>query len=329
MDKHLAPYCILEILKQHSSEHKSLEQEQIRQYLLEEYDIDLERKAIGRNLDLLASNFPDTVVKGRRGSYYDHQNSKSYFDDAELRLLIDSILSSKYINVRQSKELIERLCALSGGQVKPYLARLHTVKNYSKTDNSALFYNIDIINEAISCDYQITFDYNRYGVDKKLHPIGRFVVSPYQLAYANGRYYLLAITEGSEDLRHFKVDLISAIEMTADHREPPLETVIGDEELPAYLDEHPYMLPGNALRVRMLVKSEQIGEVIDAFGMNLTVMNYAGNETDDTVCVSFKATEEEVFRWSLQHADCAEVLSPQSLRDRIRAVSDMLAERYR
>lgn len=329
MDKHLAPYCILEILKKHTSEHKSLEQEQIRLYLLEDYDIDLERKAIARNLELLASNFPELVVKGRRGSYYNHQKSKSYFDDAELRLLIDSILSSKYINVRQSKELIERLCALSGGQAKPCLSRLHTVGHYSKTNNSALFYNINIINEAISHDCQITFDYNRYGIDKKLHSVGRYTVSPYQLAFANGRYYLLALTEGSEDLQHFKVDLISAIELTADCRKLPAETVIGDEELPAYLDGHPYMMPGKTFRVRMLVKSDQIGEMFDVFGMNLSVMNYAGDQMSDAVCVSFKATEEAVFRWSLQHADYAEVLSPQSLRDRISAFSQMLAERYR
>ena len=45
---------------------------------------------------------------------------------------------------------------------------------------------------------QVSFTYNSYGTDKKLHPrrdsagnIREYIVNPYQIAAANGRYYLI------------------------------------------------------------------------------------------------------------------------------------------
>ena len=61
-----------------------------------------------------------------------------------------------------------------------------------------LFYTIEVLDEAISKGRQVSFTYNSYGTDKKLHPrrdsagnIREYIVNPYQIAAANGRYYLI------------------------------------------------------------------------------------------------------------------------------------------
>ena len=106
--KKLALLRILQILEQYSDYDNPLKQEDIAEYLDKDYGIVIERKAIGRNLSLLKEAGYD-IGSDRRGSYL----ASREFEDSELRMLIDGVLSSRYITAGHSKDLIERLCALS------------------------------------------------------------------------------------------------------------------------------------------------------------------------------------------------------------------------
>ena len=104
--KKLALLRILQILEEYSDFDHPLKQEEIARYLEKDYGIEIERKAIGRNLSLLKEAGYD-ISSDRRGSYLESRN----FEDSELRMLIDGVLASKYITAKHSKELIERLCS--------------------------------------------------------------------------------------------------------------------------------------------------------------------------------------------------------------------------
>ena len=162
--KKLALLRILQILEEYSDYDHPLKQEEICERLDKEYGIVIERKAIGRNLSLLKEAGYD-IESDRRGSYLAERS----FDDEELRMLIDGVLSSKYIMAKHSKDLIEKLCALSNRYFRSHVKNIWSVNEWSKTDNCALFYNIEIIDTAIEQGRQIAFSYNKYGADKKLH----------------------------------------------------------------------------------------------------------------------------------------------------------------
>ena len=98
----------------------------------------------------------------RAGCYIDYRE----FEDAELRMLIDGVLSSKHITAARSKDLIERICGLSNKYFKTSIKHIHSVNDWSKTDNNALFYNIESIYKAIEKQIQIRYDYNKYGIDR-------------------------------------------------------------------------------------------------------------------------------------------------------------------
>lgn len=66
-----------------------------------------------------------------------------------MRPLIDGIFFSKYIPYSQCKELIEKLESLSNIYFKSRVGRISTLPE-DKTDNKQLFYNIDILDKAIS-----------------------------------------------------------------------------------------------------------------------------------------------------------------------------------
>ena len=112
---------ILDILRRYSDADHRLSQKDIVGILKKEYDMDADRKAIKRNLMNLIDfgynlEFSESVRRNKNGeeeTIYTDWYLVRDFSDAELRLLIDSILFSKHIPYNQCKRLIEKIEGLS------------------------------------------------------------------------------------------------------------------------------------------------------------------------------------------------------------------------
>ena len=128
--KKLAILRILQILEKHSDYDHPLTQEEIASYLDKDYGIVIERKAISRNLSLLKEAGYE-IESTRAGCYLDCRE----FENSELKLLIDGVLSSKYITAKHSKELINKLCGLSNKYFRAHVKNIYSVNEWSKTDN--------------------------------------------------------------------------------------------------------------------------------------------------------------------------------------------------
>ena len=202
--KKLALIRIWQILKDYSDYDHPLTQEDIAVKLENEYGIVIERKAISRNISLLKEAGID-IVSRRAGSYLERRE----FEDSELHMLIDGVLSSKHITAKHSKDIIERLCSLSNKYFRPNVKHIHSVNDWYKTDNQALFYNIELIDTAIEEGKQIHYDYNKYGIDKKLHKSSHQYVSPYLMILHNQRYYLMAYSEYWGNMVFHRLDRIT------------------------------------------------------------------------------------------------------------------------
>ncbi|MDD7212607.1 MAG: hypothetical protein SPG94_00240 [Candidatus Enterosoma sp.] len=143
--KKLALIRILQILEQYTDSDHPLKHDEIVKKLENEYGITVERKAIGRNIALLQDVGYD-IETTKKGSYL---NSR-LFEDSELRLLSDSVLASQHITAKHSKELIEKIASLSNKYFKSHIKNVYSVNDWNKSENVALFYNIEIIDEAIT-----------------------------------------------------------------------------------------------------------------------------------------------------------------------------------
>lgn len=202
--KKLALIRIWQILKEYSDYDHPLTQDDIARHLESDYGIVIERKAISRNISLLKEAGAE-IESGRTGSYLERRD----FEDSELKLLIDGVLCSKYITAKQSKDLIDRLCGLSNKYFRSHVKNIHSVNDWYKTDNQALFYNIELIDTAIEEGKQIHYDYNKYGVDKKLHKSSHQYMSPYLMILHNQRYYLMAYSEYWGNMAFHRLDRIT------------------------------------------------------------------------------------------------------------------------
>ena len=307
--KKLALLRILQILEQYSDIDHPLKQEDIARYLDRDFGIVIERKAIGRNILLLKDAGYD-ILSDRRGCYLVSRE----FEDSELRLLIDGVLASKHITAKHSKELIEKLCSLSNKYFRSHVKNIWSVNEWSKTDNQALFYNIEIVDAAIEQGKQIAFCYNKYGADKKLHKTSDHRATPYQMILRNQRYYLIACNEKWKNLGHYRLDRITDIRLT-DEPATPLRSLPGHEsgiDYKEYATSLPYMFTDKPEGVEFLADPAIIDQIVDWFGDNARI-----EQSGDKLKVSVKVSPMAMEYWAMQYLNSVEILSPASLRERI------------
>lgn len=318
--KKLALLRILEIYQKYSDSEHILTYDDIARQLLQEYGIEIERKAIGRNVSMLREAGYD-IVLSRYGSYL----AERTFDDAELRLLIDGILSSKHISETHSRQLIEKLCALSNAYFRSHVKNIYSVGDWSKTENNTLFYNISIVDEAIENLKQIRFDYNKYWTDKKLHRSAMHTVSPYQLLLHNQRYYLMAYNEKWKHIAFYRMDRITNIGITSDPI-TPLRTIPGYENGIDYRKISgglPYMFSDNAEVITFYAKPEIVDQIIDWFGYDVEF-----KEEDEWILVTVYASPNAMEYWALQYLNYIEIITPAHLRERIQNDLKIALDKY-
>lgn len=318
--KKLALIRILQILQNYSDARHPLTQEEISAILVREYGIVIERKAISRNLSLLKEAGID-IESGREGSYL----SSREFEDSELHMLIDGVLSSRHITAKHSKDLIEKLCGLSNKYFRSHVKNIYSVNEWSKTDNQALFLSIEMIDEAIEKGYRIEFDYNKYGVDKKLHRTTTHKASPYQLILHNQRYYLMALNERWKNMAYYRVDHITDMKMT-EERLTPLRSVEGFEngiDYSIFSTALPYMFTDKIERITFYADAGITDQIVDWFGNNAKM-----EKLEEKLKVTVKASPMAMEYWAMQYLNFVEIISPAELRNKIKENVQNAAKKY-
>lgn len=319
--KKLALIRILQILEQYTDCEHPLKHDEIVKKLDSEYGIVIERKAIGRNLSLLKEAGYE-IETTKKGSYL----TSRLFEDSELRLLSDSVLSSRHITAKHSKELIEKLATLSNQYFKSHIKNVYSVNDWNKSENVALFYNIEIIDEAIEKKRKIKFEYNKYGADKKLHRSAIHIASPYQMILHNQRYFLMAYQEKWQHIRYFRLDRITNITLLEDTA-TDIRTIEGYKngiDYQRFSSELPYMFSDEPEQIIFSVQNEwMIDQVVDWFGYDFKV-----EQKDATFIITVKASPDAMEYWAMQYLNNIEILSPVSLRDRISRNINAAKEKY-
>ena len=155
-------YLALIFAEKTDEEHTITVPEIIRE--LEKYDISAERKSLYDDLECLKLfGYDICSVKSRTTGYY---LASRDFELPELKLLVDSVQSSKFITSKKSMELISKIEKLTSKECAKKLHRQVYVTNRVKTLNEQIYYNVDRIHDAIVAGKQITFRYFNYDLSK-------------------------------------------------------------------------------------------------------------------------------------------------------------------
>lgn len=224
-------------------------------------------------------------------------------------------MASRHITAKHSKELIEKIASLSNKYFKSHIKNVYSVNDWNKSENVALFYNIEIIDEAITKKCKIQFDYNKYGIDKKLHRAKWHIVSPYQMILHNQRYFLMAYQEKWRHVNYYRLDRITNIALIGDVA-TDIRTVDGFQngiDYKRFSSSLPYMFSDEPKTISFSIDGEwMIDQIIDWFGFDFKTEN-----KDGKIIVTVKASPSAMEYWAMQYLNNVEILSPTSLREQI------------
>jgi len=252
-----------QILTERTDEEHPMTMEQIIAEL-ERWGVSAERKSIYSDMEELRGCGVDVQVnRGRGGGWFVGERP---FQLAELKMLVDTVQSSRFLTRKKSDELIAKLEKLTSAHQARQLRRQIYVSGRVKTMNESIYYNVDRIHSAISADRIITFRYFVY--DRKKEKVYRhdgeeYQVSPCGLVWDNENYYLVAWSVKDGEMRHYRVDKMSDITVTDTPRD---KARLAD--MNSYAQKHFGMFSGRQGKVRLECEGWMASVVLDRFGMD-------------------------------------------------------------
>ena len=137
---------------------------------LEANGITAERKSIYRDFETMNDYMDVEILKDQCGKQFYYHVGAKQFELAELKLLVDSVQSSKFITERKSAELIKKITGLGSVYEANQLKRQVHVQGRIKTMNESIYYNVDEIHTAIAQNHSIVFKYMNWDVNGRMVP---------------------------------------------------------------------------------------------------------------------------------------------------------------
>ncbi|MDL2295667.1 WYL domain-containing protein [Lachnospiraceae bacterium OttesenSCG-928-E19] len=293
---------LVKILEEKTDEEHTLStKELIRE--LEKYEIKAERKSIYDDIYHLQEFGYDIILQKEQPTGY--YLASREFEIAELKLLVDAVQSSKFITYKKSNELIRKLEHLCSVEEAKSLRRQVFVADRIKTMNESIYYNVDKIYSAMSLKGKISFLYDEWTIEKKLKPRRggeRYKVTPKALTWEDENYYLVARDE-KELVKHYRVDKMRNIELSNE------KAGASDEIDLAKLAKRTFgMFGGEEDIVKLRVKNQLIGVIIDRFGKDVPVR--ADGEEHFIARVEV-AISGPFFGWIFGLGEGVEIVSPE------------------
>ena len=304
---------ILKILTEETNDEHGISIPQLIERL-DNLGISAERKSIYDDLEVLRL-FGVDVIGGKRGSSYCYHIGKREFETAELKLLTDAVQSARFITEKKSRELIKKLESLTDRYEATKLQRQVFVTGRSKAANENVYYNVDLIYEAMAADRKISFQY--FYINEKKERVLRkdgkkYEVSPWGLVWDDENYYLVAYDSDSGILKHYRVDKMLKTEILAESRREG-EDSFRRFDTAEYSKRLFGMFGGELKRVRLECENNLAGVMIDRFGQDVMMMPL---KDKPAFIVSFDAfLSPQLLGWIFGLGPGVRILGPEPLRE--------------
>lgn len=316
---------IAKALNERTDDEHGISVQEIISYL-NDYDIDADRKTIYLDLDELR-RFGYDIEKEQLGRNVYYRLISRDFELPELKLLVDSVQSAKFITERKSRQLIKKLESLVSIHEAKKLHRQVIITGRVKSMNESIYYNVDKLHAAIGEDRQIRFHYFQWNVKKEqeLRRGGEWYrISPWALLWDDENYYLVGYDAEARKLKHYRVDKmsdISSVDKRRDGRE-----VFEALDIPKYSKGLFGMYGGKEERVTILCRNDMAGAIIDRFGKDVSLIP----EDSEHFTVSVNVSSSGQFMgWIIGLGEGVKIISPPSMVEEMRKTAERLTKQYK
>lgn len=319
---------IHKILMEQTDENHGLTVAQIIEQL-QGAGISAERKSVYDDLATLES-FGCDICRNKSNTVTYYIGSRN-FELAELKLLVDSIQSSKFITAKKSNELIKKVESLASVHEGRQLQRQVYVTNRVKNQSETIYYAVDSIHEAITMDRKITFGYLEWTLQKGNEKIAkrhrrdgrRYCVSPWALTWDDENYYLVAFDSEAHSIRHYRVDKMEKVELSEESRDG--RDVFDKFDMALYSKSVFGMFGGETTSVKLRFTNDMIGVVVDRFGKDVFVTL----DGDEHFIVNVNvALSPQFFGWLFGLSDKVQILAPVAAVDMFRQELSRVSASY-
>lgn len=321
-NKKLLILYIWEILKKYSDENHYLTQNNIIEKVHQIYGMECERKSVSANIEDLENFGVDIIKVPHKGCFIGERD----LEPSEVAFITDAIFSSKSIDGAHAKTLVQKISkSLSKYQRKKY-NYIYKADQVTRTNNYDLFWNIEVIQEAIEKGKKISFRYNRPSFEKE-NKKKLYIVNPYFLINSQGRYYLVCNYDYYDEIGNYKVELISDIKIL-DLDIKPVTSMKGYKngiDIAKYTNEHIYVFSKESVRATLKLSGEHsVGYIIDWFGVSAKIY-----KKNDILYADIESNEQALIYWCLQYGESVELITPKSTRSKIIEKIDSIHLKYK
>lgn len=253
---------------------------------------------------------------------YSHQSR--LFETYELRMLVDAILSARFVTEEQAKNIVEKLNQLTSVHIAKTLP---SPIKYNKSTNHIFHLTkvyIDKIHQAIDEKSVISFKYGKFNMDRtfELNRNGKeYFYHPYGLIWDQGFYYLIGQKDNKEGLSNYRVDKMRDVMVLDQHFKGK------DYNIDEYLHTNFHMFSGKGEWVEIKFMGKGLmNPIIDKFGLDADIKKL----DEDTFILKTKAiVGEGFFNWLRGWGSKAILLSPPSLVQQMKEEVQKMNELYK
>lgn len=315
----LRPLYLAKILYEQTDEDHYLTTAQLMRKLEEEYGIKSHRQTIKSDIDVLIKfGMEIEEVKSTQNRYNAFGRK---FDQAELKLLIDAVESSKFITQSKSDSLIEKIGTLTSQYRAHELHRNISVERRIKPGNEKIYLIIETINEAINKGKKISIESFKYNVKKEKKPKRDepYKITPLHLVWNGDYYYMIGVYDYQNRLGTFRVDRINKI-----------PRILKEDGIPApegfdlnqYLNTTFKMFNSEHEEVELICSNDMMDAIIDRFGEDVTT--YAYNMESFKVVVDV-AVSHVFYSWIFGFGGKVKIKGPENVKE---TYDKMIKEAY-
>jgi len=264
------------------------------------------------------------------------------FRDEELKFLIDQVMYGSILQGGTAQNLARRLQSLGGEHLRrqtPYASGGFGPGRRTVYSDVSVLDNLAVVMDAIAEQKQISFTLNVYQVKAKqivLWPVPsprddsqERVLTPIDLIFADGRYYMLGVYEEGGKVYYHRLDLMKKVKkLEKSHGvDPSSIPERANVSRGGYRLMHPVLYGGEVRTFTLRVRKEHLTQVVDAFGDSLRPL--PNTETDQTIDVSVEATTGSMERWLVRFGDILTAVDlDQDFAENLRRRVNTLWEKY-
>ena len=293
---------------------------------LEAQGISAERKSIYSDIEALQVLGVD-IERVDSGNYVGYYVASRTFELPELKLLVDSVQSSKFITHKKTASLIKKIERLASIHEAQLLNRQVFVKNRIKTMNESIYYNVDEIHNGISKNKRIQFLYFEETVSGERnyrHGGAYYVVSPFALTWDDENYYMVAYDSDAQMMKHYRVDKMEKISVTDETRDG-LEAY-NALDMAVYAKKTFGMFTGHEVNVAMRFDNHLVGAVRDRLGRDVFIV---ADGPDHFTVRADVVVSPQFFAWVCGFGAQAVITGPNEVVEQMKKHVDAIAAQYK